>query len=186
MSRVTMTATDGSLARRSRRHVFKRRNDQPAQPAVPAPIHDEIQRELHRSRRTGRPFCLVRISTRAGIDPPLDTAEIRGFLRVIDRSWSGGSFIWLLLPETADDAARGLLARVRRLSPHILAGRAVGLAAFPNSALTYEGLLEAVAEWRPVAALADGPPPDASVPAITPPAAPPLADVTPLARRAST
>lgn len=51
--------------------------------------------------------------------------------------------MWLLLPETGEDDALRLLDRIRTDAPILLAGRSIGLAIFPETALTLEGLLAA-------------------------------------------
>ena len=109
-------------------------------------MHEEIHREIYRSRRYGRSIALL------GIAPPaVHARDTRGprlstFLRLIDRTWTMDGRTWLLLPETGVDDALRLVDRIRASAPLALTGRSIGLAIFPETALTLEGLLAGVAE----------------------------------------
>lgn len=111
--------------------------------AIRAAMHEEIHRELYRSRRYGRSFALLRIAppTDRGIDE--QAPRLAAFLRLIDRAWTTDHETWLLLPETGTDEALSLLDRIRVDAPRLFAGRSVGLAIFPETALTLAGLLAA-------------------------------------------
>lgn len=111
--------------------------------AISAAMREEIQRELHRSRRFRHPFVLMCISE------PLAGAEghvppWRALLRNVDCAWTLGSRSWLLLPEAGIDDGLGLLRRICEHLPGLLRDRTIGLATFPESAVTLDGLLEAV------------------------------------------
>jgi hypothetical protein len=105
-------------------------------------MHDEIHRELYRSRRYGRSFALVRISPsaeRRGGSPP----ALAAFLRLIDRAWTTDRETWVLLPEASMGDAQSFVERIRGDAPRLVAGRFVGWASFPETALTLEALLAA-------------------------------------------
>ncbi len=110
--------------------------------AVRSAMHDEIHRELYRSRRYARSFALVRISPsaeRRGGSPP----ALAAFLRLIDRAWTTDRETWVLLPEASMNDAQSFVDRIRADAPRLVAGRFLGWASFPETALTLEGLLAA-------------------------------------------
>ena len=149
-----VTTTIGGLDRvpldkpESRGHSRFRRAPRSDEFAARAAMHEEIHRELYRSRRYGHSFALVKISLQA--DWPTDhrVPRLDTFLRLIDRAWTTDGHSWLLLPEARAEDALSLLDRIRADVPALLAGRSIGLATFPESALTLEGLL-AAAHGRP-------------------------------------
>ncbi len=115
-------------------------------PDVRVAMHEEIHREMYRSRRYGGAVALLRISP-----PAVHLGDTRGpqlstFLRLIDWTWTLDGSTWLLLPETGVDEGLSLLDRIRANAPLVLTGRSVGMAFFPETALTLEGLLEATNE----------------------------------------
>lgn len=115
-------------------------------PGIRIAMDQEIHREMYRSRRYGRSIAVVRVSP-----PAVHLGDTRGpnlssFLRLIDRTWTTDGHMWLLLPESDVDDALGLLDRIRANAPLVLTGRSVGLAIFPETALTLEGLLAGAAE----------------------------------------
>ena len=89
-----------------------------------------------------RSFALVRISPagdrRGGSSPAL-----AAFLRLIDRAWTTDRETWVLLPEASMGDAQSFVDRLRSDAPRLVAGRFVGWASFPETALTLEGLLAA-------------------------------------------
>jgi hypothetical protein len=105
-------------------------------------MHDEIHRELYRSRRYARSFALVRISP-AGDRHRGSPPALAAFLRLIDRAWTTDRETWVLLPEASVDDAQSFVDRIRADAPRLVAGRFVGWAGFPETALTLEGLLAA-------------------------------------------
>jgi hypothetical protein len=141
-------------------------HDSPRRPDVRSGAHDraggqdamlaEVRRELFRSRRTGRPFCLLRIASAIDVPPPMTLASIRRFTRVIDRAWvDEDGLLWVLLPETGADAIVAFIARIRREEPLALAGCSIGLASFPETALTLETVLDTSGVWFRVATTAE-------------------------------
>lgn len=109
-------------------------------------MQEEINREMYRSRRYGHPITLLRISPPPSPGDDTEGPRLITFVRLIDRAWTMDSQTWLLLPETDLDAALSLLDRIRADAPALLTGRTVGLAIFPETALTLEGLLAVASE----------------------------------------
>ncbi len=122
--------------------------------AVRSAMHDEIHRELYRSRRYSRSFAVIRISPASGHggSPP----ALASFLRLIDRAWTTDRETWVLLPEASMGEAQGFVDRLRADAPRLVAGRSVGSASFPETALTLEGLLAATRARPDDPASADG------------------------------
>lgn len=118
---------------------------------VPDPW-DELRRELARSRRYERHFCLVRVpcgAGRSGTRPDEGSCrrarvEISAFLRSVDRAWLADESVYVLLPETDRAMGEAFLVRVRRLAPDALPAEGVRLAAFPDDGATSGALLAAV------------------------------------------
>lgn len=111
--------------------------------AVRSAMHEEIHRELYRSRRYARTFALVRISPAGGRFGGGSPQALAAFLRLIDRAWTTDRETWVLLPEASMDDAQSFVDRLRADAPRLVAGRSVGWASFPETALTLEGLLAA-------------------------------------------
>jgi hypothetical protein len=132
------------LVRLNTRH---RRLELPDESALRAAMREEIQRELHRSRRYQRPFVLLCISTSPG-DAGGEIPPWRLVLRNVDRVWTLGGRSWILLPESGIDDGLGLLQRLRDHLPELLSNRTIGVSTFPESAVTFEGLVD-VAENHP-------------------------------------
>lgn len=79
--------------------------------------------------------------------------ELAPRLRDIDQTWFALDATYLLLPESGGDAARSLVARLRREAPGLLPSSGVGVAAFPADGLTSGAILETLAAAeRPAAA----------------------------------
>jgi hypothetical protein len=98
----------------------------------------DLDRELERARRYGRPVSVVRVSAAddAGSSTSKPTALPR--LRRLDRAWAEHGEVIAVLPETDRHAAEGLLARLQARSE---ASSAVGLASFPDDGATRHALL---------------------------------------------
>lgn len=126
-------------------------------PDVSSPAHrrwtgrfsQELWMELSRSRRYGRPFCLIRIPcppTMKGRSREL-AFELCSILRAVDRVWSDGSDIYVLLPECGRANGQRMLTRNRNLLLELLSEKElsqVACAAFPEDALTSGALLRAL------------------------------------------
>jgi hypothetical protein len=118
-------------------------------------MHQEIHRELYRSRRYGRSFALVRISPSSGGRGSGPAPELTAFLRFLDRAWTTDRETWVLLPEAGLDDVHRFVERLRVDAPQLVAGRSVGWATFPGTALTLEGLLAATRARRDDPAFGD-------------------------------
>jgi hypothetical protein len=113
---------------------------------------EELERELNRSRRYGHPLFLARISCRgdgaAVPDRTQDTASALGsILRSVDRTWTEGTDVYVLLPEC--DRAQGLaaLARIREPLSQLLSAEeqdSISFAAWPDDCLTGGALFYAL------------------------------------------
>lgn len=111
---------------------------------------EELERELDRSRRYGHPLFLARISCRSDRRAPSDRTQeaasaLSAILRSVDRVWTHGTAVYLLLPEA--DRAQGLavLARIREPLSQLLSAReqdSISFAAWPDDCLTGGALLE--------------------------------------------
>lgn len=126
----------------SRRASRLRRAAKAGDFAVRGAMHEEIHRELYRSRRYGRSFALIRISPSSDPVGQVSTT-LASFLRLIDRAWTTDRETWVLLPEATVDDAQRFVDRLRLDAPRLVAGRSVGWASFPGTALTLEGLMSA-------------------------------------------
>jgi hypothetical protein len=138
-----MLASVGRLVRPYARkhaapHVTTQRSTAADLPlAGPVDVSD-LQMELYRSRRSGRPLALVGAPVRTA-----DVQSIRRVLRATDRLWHDDREGYLLLPESDRDAAERLVVRLEQLGL-VLTG-AARIAVFPDDALTSESLLSVVA-----------------------------------------
>lgn len=110
-------------------------------------------RELDRSRRYGRTFVLIRISTRGSLvtgrrggkllveGDGSDERVLNAFVRRVDYIWSAEGYVYILLPESNRESGEALLERVRREAPEVaLEGRAQ-LVTFPQDGLTSGALI---------------------------------------------
>jgi hypothetical protein len=110
---------------------------------------EELWMELSRSRRYGRPFCLIRIPcppTMKGRSQELALA-LCSILRAVDRVWSDGADIYVLLPECGRANGQRMLTRNRNLLLELLSEKELSqaaCAAFPEDALTSGALLRAL------------------------------------------
>jgi len=107
--------------------------------------HDEeafkktVARELYRSRRYGRHLALL--GAPAVDRKALDTLTFS--LRMLDRVWSEGDQVYVLLPEADRAEAEGLLQRLAGSERALLEVERARVAVFPDDALTSEALIEA-------------------------------------------
>ena len=114
--------SDDALARRRDETEFKK----------------TVARELYRSRRYGRHLALVGAPA---VGP--EALETLAFsLRMLDRVWTGGDQVYVLLPEADRAEAEGLLRRLAGEETMLEVERAQ-VAVFPDDALTSEALIEA-------------------------------------------
>ena len=127
---------------------------------------EELQVELSRSRRYGHRFALMRIprargaGAKAGPNGDGDAAvapgpngdgdvavTISSLVRRVDRVWSDGADVYLLLPECDGAMAEGMLARIRERLAEFLseeARLAISSAVFPDDGFTSGALLGAL------------------------------------------
>jgi hypothetical protein len=113
---------------------------------------EELERELDRSRRYGHPLFLARISCggdgAAVPDRAQDTASaLSSILRSVDRAWTEGRDVYVLLPEC--DRAKGLavLARIRDPLSQLLSAEeqdSISFAVWPDDCLTGGALFYAL------------------------------------------
>jgi len=116
--------SDDELARRHDEAEFKR----------------TVARELYRSRRYGRHLALVGA-------PPVDAQALDSLtfsLRMLDRVWTEGKQLYVLLPEADREEAEGLLHRLAASETAVLEVERARVAVFPDDALTSDALIEAV------------------------------------------
>jgi hypothetical protein len=134
----------------------ERTSIQPAPPvaATIASVDGELRRELYRSRRYERSLVVVavRLSALNGYRA-VARQELENRLRALDRAWEVGDYVFVMLPETDREGADQLLARLATETPGLVPHPHVGLAAFPDDALTTDDLLAVAAgSARPVGA----------------------------------
>ena len=134
-----------------------------ADPMDAEDIWAELRRELNRSRRYERRFVVIRVpcDPEERVSAPSGSTgrkarELSAFLRSVDRAWSTGSGIYLLLPESDRSMGEAFLARVRRQAPELLPEDGVAVAVFPEDGWTSGALLAAV-EGRPLVGPDAGP-----------------------------
>lgn len=110
----------------------------------------QLEQELIRSRRYGRRFVLLRVPVPRQLSPDEQALRLRTFLRSIDRAWSMGRDVYLLLPEGDRSTGEALVTRVERQAPELISPERVRVAAFPDDGLT-SGALLAFVNDEPVA-----------------------------------
>jgi hypothetical protein len=113
---------------------------------------DELQIELSRSRRYGHRFVLIRI-------PYVFRAEARSngneevalaislLVRRVDRVWSDGANVYLLLPECDGAMADAMLDRIRERLAKLISEEvrlAISSAVFPDDGFTKRALFGAL------------------------------------------
>lgn len=106
-----------------------------------------VERELERSRRSGRGFVLLTMpcssngSSRAG-EP--SAVRLAGYLRSLDEAWYDGGRFYVLLPEADRSSAGIVVERILAEAPELLASGEARIAAFPDDGLTAGALREAL------------------------------------------
>jgi hypothetical protein len=105
----------------------------------------EYRREFRRSRRNGRPLTLLRIHADdpGAVEPHRMATGIGRHLRLVDRAWADDGSVFVMLPESAGDAAGTLLARIRESDPALVPGTP-RVATFPVDGLTTTALIAAL------------------------------------------
>jgi hypothetical protein len=86
---------------------------------------EDLEREVSRSRRFGRPFFLARVplarsGTKADQRPEQALAFLGSLIRTVDRAWFDGKDIYLLFPESDRAMGKTALARLREPLSQVL------------------------------------------------------------------
>jgi hypothetical protein len=113
---------------------------------------EELQVELSRSRRFGHSFALVRIPCRYAVEGGWNLRrELAGALsalvRRVDRVWSEGGTVYVLLPECNRTMVEAMLARINEPLSKLLSEEdraAVSAAVFPDDGVTSGALYSAL------------------------------------------
>lgn len=113
---------------------------------------EELQVELSRSRRYGHSFALVRIPCRYAAEGGWNlrrelASALNSLLRRVDRVWSEGTSVYLLLPECNRTMVEAMLARIREPLSKLLSEEdraAVSAAVFPDDGVTSGALFNAL------------------------------------------
>lgn len=113
---------------------------------------EELRLELSRSRRFGHGFVLIRIPCRRKADEKWNwrretATAVSSLLRSVDRVWTEGASVYLLLPECNRTMAEALLARIHEPLSKLLSeeeSAAVASAVFPDDGVTSGALYEAL------------------------------------------
>lgn len=113
---------------------------------------EELQVELTRSRRYGHSFALVRIPCKHGPEGGWNwrreiSSAVASLLRSVDRVWSEGTNVYLLLPECNRTMAEAMLARIREPLSKLLTEEeraGVSSAVFPDDGVTSGALFSAL------------------------------------------
>lgn len=98
-----------------------------------------VERELERSRRSGRGFVLLTVpcssngNSRAG-EP--SAVRLAGYLRSLDEAWYDEGRFYVLLPEADRSAAGIVVERILAEAPELLASGEARIAVFPEDGLT--------------------------------------------------
>jgi hypothetical protein len=117
---------------------------------------EEVRIELERSRRFGRQFALVCLSSRRRIEDPwtyvrMLADELNSLLRRVDRIWIDGHHVYMLLPECDRTMVEAMLLRIREPLARVLGEDArpdASLAVFPEDGLTKSALYSALSTER--------------------------------------
>ena len=113
-----------------------------------------VERELERSRRSGRGFVLLTMpcssngNRRAG-EPSAE--RLAAHLRSLDEAWYDEGLFYVLLPEADRSAAAIVVDRILTEAPELLASGETRIAAFPDDGLTAGALREALRGAQSVA-----------------------------------
>ena len=118
---------------------------------------EDLQREIDRSRRYGRSFSVVRLTSRAtskpvsGREHEQRRAELEQraltlsvLLRRLDRVWPDGEDVYVLLPEGGRAMAESMLERIGEPLTLLMPGWEAAVAAFPDDGLSKGALLAAL------------------------------------------
>ncbi|HEX4930118.1 MAG TPA: hypothetical protein VFV62_05345 [Gaiellaceae bacterium] len=104
-----------------------------------------VERELERSRRSGRGFVLLTMPCssnghrRAG-EPSAE--RLSEHLRALDEAWYDEGLFYVLLPEADRASAGTVVERILVEAPELLASGEARVAAFPDDGLTAGALRE--------------------------------------------
>lgn len=117
---------------------------------------EEVRIELERSRRFGRQFSLVCVSSRRRIEDPWThvrvlASELSLLLRRVDRVWIDGPRVYMLLPECDRAMAEAMLVRISEPLASVVGEDApfeASLAVFPEDGLTTGALFGALSAER--------------------------------------
>lgn len=121
--------------------------------AVTLGSFEDLERELRRSRRFGRPFVLARVHrSRLGSEAEAwreqTLAILSSLVRTVDRVWSHGGDVYVLLPESDRAAGTAALARIRGPVSRVLSDEEVDGIRFavfaPDECPTRQALLAAL------------------------------------------
>ncbi|HYY76599.1 MAG TPA: hypothetical protein VE644_09810 [Gaiellaceae bacterium] len=127
---------------------------------------EDLQREIDRSRRYGRSFSVVRLTSRAtskpvsGREHEQRRAELEQralmlsvLLRRLDLVWPDGEDLYVLLPEGGRAMAESMLDRIGEPLSLLIPGWEAAVAAFPDDGVSKGALLAALgsASVRPAA-----------------------------------
>jgi hypothetical protein len=112
----------------------------------------ELEAELWRSRRYGRAFALVRIPCVAtqseGSNGIVELAyAVRSLIRFVDKAWTDGTSVYVLLPESDRAICQAMLTRIREPLAELLSEEdqaAITFAVFPDDGLTTRALFGAL------------------------------------------
>jgi hypothetical protein len=150
----TVVRLRGFLGRRvhlSRARTLGRRHDASGTATLGA--FDDLERELSRSRRFGRPFVLARVPRPSAADEAdawLDRllTLLNSEVRSVDTVWSDGHDVYLLLPESDRSGGAAALARIREPVSRVLTDEEVDGIRFavfaPDECPTRQALLSAL------------------------------------------
>jgi hypothetical protein len=114
---------------------------------------EDLERELSRSRRFGRPFVLARVQRSRASNAAEGWREqtlalLTSLIRSVDRVWSSGDDVYLLLPESDRAAGAAALARMRGPVSRVLTDEEVDGIIFavfaPDECPTRQALLSAL------------------------------------------
>lgn len=117
---------------------------------------EEVRSELERSRRFGRQFALVCLSSRRRMEDPWTYVRVLAnesdsLVRRVDRVWIDGPRVYMLLPECDRAMAEAMLLRIRDPLARVVgedAAPEASLAIFPEDGLTTGALFGALSAKR--------------------------------------
>lgn len=149
--RLPRLAVLGRRLQAVRRRAPRRRHD--STEAATLGSFEDLERELSRSRRFGRPFVLARVQ-RSRAESEADgwreqtLSLLTSLVRSVDRVWSYGEDVYVLLPESDRAAGTAALARMREPVSRVLTDEEVDGIIFavfaPDECPTRQALLSAL------------------------------------------